>query len=71
MDRRDFIGRGTRLAALGVMALVTGLLVSRRQITLKRECGRDYLCGKCTRLNSCKLPEAEIERENIVGNEKG
>jgi hypothetical protein len=67
MDRKTFIGRVARLGILGGMALLSGILIARRQVGTGRECGLDEPCSHCPKLKSCTLPEAANER----GNEKG
>ena len=49
------------------MALLAGVLLSRRQISLERECGLDFQCRSCTKLKKCQLPEAEKERVDEKG----
>jgi len=49
------------------MALLAGVLFSRRQISLEKDCGLSLQCRNCSKLKNCQLPEAENER----GNEKG
>ena len=79
MDRRTFINRWARAGVLASMALVTGVLFSRRQVSLQRECGLEFRCRECSRLSSCRLPEAEKARgieleggsEKEQGYEKG
>jgi len=63
MDRRTFINRWARAGVLVSMALVTGVLFSRRQVSLNRDCGLEFQCRDCRKLSSCTLPEAEEERE--------
>ncbi len=62
MDRRTFLYRGVRGGLLAILAMVAGMLVSRRQVALHRECGLDYQCGHCSKLNRCRLPEAQKAR---------
>ncbi len=49
------------------MALLAGLLLSRKQVSLEKECGLNLQCRSCSRLKACELPEAKNER----GYEKG
>ncbi len=58
------LARGSLLAA---MALLGGVLFSRRQISLEQECELNSMCRNCSKLKRCHLPEAEKER----GDEKG
>ena len=64
MKRRDFIeklGRGGLLAALAVVA---GILLTRRQVVNDSECPADFRCRSCSRLSACQLPEAKTTREH-------
>lgn len=67
MNRRAFINRWTRMGILAAMAVTTGLLFSRRQVTLEQECGTGEGCRACTKLQNCGYPEAVKTR----GDEKG
>jgi len=67
MNRKAFISALVRGGILGSMALLAGVLFSRRQVSLEQECGLGFQCGNCSKMKSCQLPEAEKER----GNEKG
>jgi len=67
MDRKTFINFFARGGILALMALLGGVLLFRKQISLEQECGENFQCRKCTKLKRCQLPEAEKER----GNEKG
>jgi hypothetical protein len=49
------------------MALLAGVLLSRRQISMDKECGLDIQCRGCSSLRTCKLPEAEKERRDEKG----
>ena len=67
MNRKAFINTLAR-GGIGVsMAVLTGVLISRRQITLEKECGLNLQCRSCSGLKACQLPDAKIER----GDEKG
>ena len=67
MNRKAFISALIRGGILGSMALLAGVLLSRRQISLEKECGLGIQCRSCSSLKGCKLPDAEKER----GDEKG
>jgi hypothetical protein len=67
MNRKAFIHTLVRGGILATMALLAGVLISRKQISLEKECGLNLQCRSCTRLKACELPEAKIER----GDEKG
>lgn len=67
MNRKSFLSALVRGGILGSMALLTGVLFSRKQLTLEKECGLSVQCRNCSKLKNCQLPEAEKER----GNEKG
>jgi len=67
MNRKEFVNRMARGSILGIIALLGGVLLARRQLSLVKECGLDYQCRNCSKLTKCQLPEAEKER----GDEKG
>jgi hypothetical protein len=67
MNRKAFIHTLVRGGILATMALLAGVLISRKQISLEKECGLNLQCRSCTRLKACELPEAKSER----GDEKG
>jgi hypothetical protein len=64
MDRKTFIVRVARGGLLGALALGSGILLARRQVTLQRECGWYLPCRDCSRLEHCTLPEAEEARSS-------
>jgi hypothetical protein len=64
MDRRDFISRFARGGALGALAIISGILISRRQVTLQTECSDNAQCRNCNKLKRCELPEAKIARNH-------
>ena len=67
MDRKTFITRLVRGGLLAVLALISGILLTRKQVTLEKECGLGVQCRKCNKLNDCALPEAEAERKESEG----
>jgi hypothetical protein len=48
-----------RTAFLALLALVSGILLSRRQVSLKRECGLEIACTSCSKKKHCKWVEDE------------
>ncbi|MEN8155469.1 MAG: hypothetical protein ABFS10_00840 [Bacteroidota bacterium] len=62
MDRRRFIEQMARGGVLAGMALGTGFLLVRRQVTLQQDCGLNYQCRGCKKIEECRLPEAREER---------
>lgn len=64
MNRRIFIERTGRAFLLGGLAVLSGLLIARRQVSPDPACTANFQCKNCNRLSSCALPEAEIERVN-------
>lgn len=64
MNRRNFVVKAGRGILLGGLAAVTGVLISRQQVSRYSECTADFQCKRCNRLSKCALPEAEIERSN-------
>ena len=64
MNRRYFIEKAGRTFLLGGLALVSGVLVARRQVKSNADCMVNYQCKSCRKLSSCSLPEAEIERHH-------
>ena len=64
MNRRNFIEKTGRGILLGGLAMVTGVLVSRRQVVRETRCTENFMCRECRKLSRCQLPEAEMERNN-------
>ncbi len=64
MNRRIFIERTGRGILLGALAIVSGILVSRRQVSLDTKCSANFQCRNCGKLSDCQLPEAETERKD-------
>ena len=62
MNRRNFIEKTGRGILLGGLAIVSGVLVSRRQVVKKNQCTEKFMCKNCGKLSKCQLPEAEMER---------
>ena len=48
----------------GGLAIVTGILFSRRQVVRDTQCTTNFQCRNCSRLSKCQLPEAETERKD-------
>jgi hypothetical protein len=69
MDRKTFIRDMARLGLLGVLAATAGILLSRKQVRLEKQCGIGIQCSACRRLSSCAYPEALEEKGG--GNGKG
>lgn len=67
MNRKTFISVLARGGILASMAILIGVLFSRKQISLEKECGLNLQCRSCSRLKACELPDAKNER----GDEKG
>ncbi|MFH0759806.1 MAG: hypothetical protein V2B15_21130 [Bacteroidota bacterium] len=67
MNRRKFLHGLFRGGLLATMGLVAGILVSRKQISLQKECGLKSPCRNCRILKDCRLPAAEKERFNDKG----
>jgi hypothetical protein len=64
MKRRNFIDQTGRAFLLGGLAVLAGLLVSRRQVVKDTGCIADFQCRNCRILTDCQLPEAETERRD-------
>lgn len=64
MNRRFFIEKTGRTFLLVGLALVSGVLVARRQVSRDTSCSANFQCRNCRKLSSCSLPEAEIERQD-------
>lgn len=62
MKRRDFIDKTGRGLLLGGLAVLSGVLVSRRQLSMDTQCSANFQCRNCGKLSKCQLPEAEMER---------
>ena len=64
MNRRNFIDKSGRALLLGALAIVSGVLIARRQVSRDTNCSANFQCRNCTKLSKCQLPEAEIERKD-------
>lgn len=64
MNRKIFIEKAGRGILLGALAIVSGILVSRRQVSLDTKCSASFQCQNCGKLSKCQLPEAETERND-------
>jgi len=64
MNRKKFIELSGRGILLGGLAIISGVLVSRRQVSMDTKCSANFQCRKCGKLSKCQLPEAEIERND-------
>lgn len=67
MNRRKYIHSLARIGLTGAMALVAGVLVSRKQVRLERSCGESATCSSCRKLQQCDRLEARKERGNGKG----
>ena len=67
MNRKAFIATLFRGGVLAAMALLAGLLLSRKQVSLEKECGLNLQCRSCSRLKACELPDAKIEKSDEKG----
>lgn len=64
MDRRAYLNRFVRGGALGALAVMSGILISRRQVSLLTDCSDHTQCNACSKLKRCELPEAVITRDH-------
>jgi len=64
MNRKKFFDLSGRYLLLGGLAIISGLLVSRRQVSLDTKCSANFQCRSCEKLSKCQLPEAESERND-------
>ena len=64
MNRRNFIEKSGRGILLGGLAIISGVLVARRQVTRDTKCSTNFQCNNCGKLSRCQLPEAETERKD-------
>ncbi len=62
MNRKAFISTAGRITILGVMALFTGFLAARKQLTL--ESCPESICRNCNKKEDCNLPEAKRYRRD-------
>jgi len=67
MNRKTFISSLFRGTILAGMALLAGVLLTRKQVSLEKSCGLNIQCRNCTKLKACDLPEAKIEMDNEKG----
>jgi hypothetical protein len=56
-----------RAGILASMAVLPGVLLSRRQLSRPKGCGLDLPCSHCRKWKDCRLPEAETARRNEKG----
>ncbi|MDF1576336.1 MAG: hypothetical protein P1P86_14195 [Bacteroidales bacterium] len=64
MNRRNFLEKAVRGILLGGLALVSGLLVSRKQLSRYTQCSAGLQCKNCDKISECQLPEAENQRKD-------
>jgi hypothetical protein len=67
MNRKAFIHQLVRGGIFTAMAILAGVFLYRRQISVEKECGLNFQCRSCSRLKDCKLPEAKNERSDEKG----
>ncbi len=58
------VARGGILAS---MVLISGVLLSRWQLSRPQGCGPGHPCRNCKKWKDCRLPEAEKARRNEKG----
>ena len=63
-ERRKFLNTLGRLALLSGLAGVSGALLFRDAGGDDSACDFDFLCARCRKKSSCKLPEAEEYKKN-------
>ena len=63
MDRREFFRHSGRWAILGSLALVTGVVLFKRQVT-NGKCAVSDICKGCTSFGDCKKEQALNQRQN-------
>lgn len=64
MDRRKFLHITGRSAILIGLFAITGSLLVRRKKG-ETQCLEDLVCRDCSKLNSCRLPEALDYKKTI------
>ena len=64
MNRRNFIDKAGRGILLGGLVIVSGILVSRKQVVRENQCSANFQCKSCGKISKCQLPEAETERQD-------
>lgn len=64
MNRKKFIELSGRAFLLGGLAIVSGILISRKQVVRENQCSASFQCKSCRKLSKCQLPEAETERQD-------
>ncbi len=64
-EQKKFIDKNRQgISSWGSMAIVTGVLVSRKQVSWDNQCSAGFQCRNCGKLSNCQLPEAETERKD-------
>ena len=62
MDRREFIKKAGRIAALSTIGAISGYAIFKN--TQGETCLNRFVCSKCKSLDKCNLPEAKAYKEN-------
>ena len=64
MDRKAFISGLMRISLLGVLVLLTGFLMAKRNVNSLDSCNNNSLCSNCSKLSGCRKPEAIKQKKN-------
>lgn len=68
-SRRDFIKDIGRILFLGAFVTGASVLVSKPSVKGEK-CVSDGICGRCSTLSDCALPQALSARQGIARNRK-
>ena len=64
-SRRELLRGTARVAILGALGVLSGLLLRRGDATSSQDCRRRTPCSRCRVLASCRLPQAlSVKRAN-------
>lgn len=58
INRKKFIKTFLRIIFLVGIALISGILIFRKQNENSEICNLDFVCKNCKKLKSCTIPEA-------------
>jgi hypothetical protein len=59
MNRKTFIAHLLRGGLLATLLVVAGILVSRKQVRLQRDCGLERACTDCRKRQTCEWVKDE------------
>lgn len=65
-NRREFFTRILRYTTLGILTVISGSILAKRQRLLRDgECVNRYYCADCEFFIDCELPEAASAKQDL------